>query len=69
MKRRQAMEMVKEIMQGTGWTNPILGKTPICSPDFTVKKTGAQWKAEVKKKRQETLHQRMKPDNSDMNSL
>ena len=28
MKRRQAMEMVKEIMQGTGWTNPVLGKTP-----------------------------------------
>jgi len=66
--RRKNMSIMNDIMTSTGWTEardpiPI---TPMVLPQTT--KTGYQWKAAIKGKRQEILEKRSVPENrSDSN--
>ena len=51
-KRQHEMSVIKGIMQQTGWTDPLKCQTLNERESPTLKRTGAQWKAEIKRMRQ-----------------
>jgi uncharacterized protein DUF6570/helitron helicase-like protein/PIF1-like helicase len=59
MRRLKEMEMVKDMLSATGWTDPVLG-SPNERPDFRPNKkfSGREWEQEVDKEKQRILEKK-----------
>jgi Helitron helicase-like domain at N-terminus/PIF1-like helicase len=58
LKRRRDIATMNDVMMRSGWTEPVSRSSVSLPPPPEFIKTGIQWKADVKKKRQEILERR-----------